>query len=78
MFANRDFMNLNGMPTKIDSGAGDYLVLPDYGQDGISVSAQFNSAQEALQWILTSAYSNQHAIVKLVEVTTTEKTNQEI
>ena len=58
-------MKLNGI-RKIDNNGGDYLVLTDYGQEGIAVSHQCETAEEAAQWMMSSDYSSPHAVVKVV------------
>jgi hypothetical protein len=41
-------------------------VLTDYGQEGIAVSHQCETAEEAAQWMMTCDYSAPHAVVKVV------------
>jgi hypothetical protein len=60
-------MKMNGI-RKIDNNGGDYLVLTDYGQDGIVISRQCETAEDAVQWMLSSDYSSPHAVVKMVHV----------
>ena len=67
-------MTLNGI-TKIKDDAGDYIVLTDYGCDGISVSHQAATAKEAVQWMMTCGYTGNQAIVKLVRINGDEYEN---
>lgn len=60
-------MKLNAIP-KIKNDEGDYIVLTDYGQDGISVSHQANSAQDAFSWLMANNYGHPQAIVKIVNI----------
>lgn len=65
-------MTFNGID-KIKDDAGDYIVLTDYGQDGISVSHQAESLVEAAEWMIGSGACAPQSIVKLVRVQTVEK-----
>ena len=58
-------MNLNGM-TKIDDSKGRYIVLCDYGTEGIAVIEQYDSLPEAMN--CTLSHSGACSIVQLVEV----------
>jgi hypothetical protein len=58
-------MKLNGI-RKIDNNGGDYLVLTDYGYEGIAVSHQCDTAEKAVEWMLSSDYSSPHAVVKVL------------
>ena len=60
-----DKMKLNGI-RKINNNGGDYLVLTDYEQEGIAVSYQCETAEEAAQWMMSSDHSSPHAVVKVV------------
>lgn len=60
-------MTLNGI-AKIKDGAGDYIVLTDYGMEGIAVSHQAQTAQEAVRWMMTCGYTANQSIVKLVRI----------
>lgn len=58
-------MKLNGI-RKIDNNGGDYLVLTDYGYEGLDVSHQCETAEEAAQWMLACDYSSPQAVVRIV------------
>ena len=58
-------MKLNGI-RKIDNDGGDYLVLTDYGSEGLAVSHQCDTAEEAAQWMLACDYRSPQAVVKVV------------
>jgi hypothetical protein len=60
-------MKLNGMDKILNDGR-DFLMLVDYGQDGISVMGQYHSAGEALSAALRSSMGSAVAIVKLVDI----------
>jgi len=64
-------MILNGIK-KIKHDKGDFVVLTDYGSDGISVSEQCQTLEDAMSFVLSAGYSNEHAIVKLVRVAAEE------
>lgn len=49
---------------KIGSDAGDYIILTDYGYEGLSVYGQYTSLEEALSNI--GRTGNDQAIVKLI------------
>lgn len=66
-------MKLNGMQ-KINNDGGDYLVLTDYGQEGIAVSHQCETAEEAAKWMMSSDYGSPHAVVKVVHALIDEVT----
>ncbi len=60
-------MTLNGI-TKIKDDAGDYIVLTDYGTEGISVSYQAATSKDAVKWMMTCGYTGNMSIVKLVKI----------
>ena len=62
---------LNGI-RKIRDDAGDYIVLSDYGQEGICVSHQCESVLEAIQHLALNDIGNPQSIVKLVRLKATE------
>ena len=64
-------MKLNGI-SKIKEEAGEYIVLTDYGMEGISVSHQAKTAAEAVTWALSSGYGSPHTVVKLVSIDATD------
>lgn len=61
-------MILNGID-KIDSDGGEYLVLIDYCSEGLSVSGQFETLDEAIDSVMAGGYSRPAAIVQLVDIT---------
>ena len=58
-------MNLNGI-SKIDNSQGQYIVLTDYGMDGLCVSHQCDTAEEAAQWMMECEYGEPQAVLKIV------------
>lgn len=68
-------MKLNGI-RKIDNNGGDYLVLTDYGLEGIAVSHQCETAGEAAQWMMSSDYSSPQAVVMVVHASISQHNDQ--
>lgn len=60
-------MKLNSIED-IDSNGGDYLLLVDYGYEGLSVSSQHETLPDAVNAAMRGNISGPTAIVKLVEV----------
>ena len=60
-------MKLNGMDKILNDGR-DYLMLVDYGTEGISVMGQYQSVDEAVTAALRSSMGSAVAIVKLVDI----------
>ena len=58
-------MKLNGI-SKIDNNGGDYLVLTDYGAEGLAVSHQCDTAEDAAKWMIACDYGSPQAVVKVV------------
>ena len=58
--------------SKISDDGGDYIVLADYGTEGISVAHQFTTLQEALQVFGGGAYDCL-TLVKLVRFEVAEE-----
>ena len=56
---------LNGIPS-INNDGGDYCVLTDYGIEGMQISHQAKTLEQAMSWLLSSGYDSPQAIVKLV------------
>lgn len=59
-------MILNGI-RKIDDDGGDYVVLVDYGQEGLCVRHQTDSRAKAILWTLQNQ-GEPCAILKLVRL----------
>lgn len=62
-------MIFNGS-SKIKDDGGDYIILTDYGCEGISVSHQAATHEEALRWMMENSYGSPMTLVKLVRVET--------
>ncbi len=60
-------MILNGID-KIDNDGGDYLVLCDYGMEGLSVRVQAKTLEDVIHWIAGGRAGEPTAIVKLVRI----------
>lgn len=60
-------MKLNGI-SKIKSDAGDFIVLSDYGLEGIAISHQAATVEAAVEWMLTCDYGAPQTVVQLVEI----------
>ena len=58
---------LNGI-TKIKDDAGDFLVLVDYGTEGISVAHQDDTMEGAVRWALNCGYGQPMSVVRLVHI----------
>ncbi len=52
--------------TKFDNKAGDFVVLTDYGSEGLSVQSQHKTPEEAIR-ALSSTVGAPQVIVKLVD-----------
>ncbi len=52
---------------KIDSKKGDYILLSDFGSEGIAVSGQYKDIEAAVLGLGNDCSSSQ-AIVKLVDI----------
>jgi hypothetical protein len=59
-------MKLNGID-RIKPDIGDYLVLADYGTEGLSVNSQHHELEDAIRAVMRGAY-NSVAIVRLVDI----------
>lgn len=55
---------------KIKDDGGDYLVLTDYGCEGLSVTHQAATHEDALRWMTECNYGSPQTLVKLVRVDT--------
>lgn len=53
---------------RIDPDEGAYLVLVDYGPEGLSVYAQTHTVEEAMQAVLDGQAGGGMTIVKLVDI----------
>lgn len=51
--------------SKIDDDGGDWLILTDWGSDGMSVTSQHESPEEALKFLGSDSGGSPQAIVKL-------------
>ena len=60
-------MIFNGS-SRIKDNGGDYLVLVDYGSEGLSVSHQFHTHTDALGWMAKNNTGYPNTLVKLVRV----------
>jgi len=58
---------LNGSK-KINKSRGDYLVLADYGQEGIGVLRQEDTLQNAIEGMLEYPTDYPMSIVKLIRI----------
>ena len=58
----------NGIRKIDDATRKDYIVLTDYGSEGLAVSYQSESLRDAIDWISTTDYSGTHSLVKLVRL----------
>ena len=59
-------MIFNGI-AKIDDHGGDYIVLGDYGLEGLSIVHQAQTAENALCWMTRNNYVQQ-TLVKMVRI----------
>lgn len=68
--ANADLLGVvfNGSRKIDDANRKDYIVLTDYGSEGLAVSYQSESLRDAIDWISTTDYSGSHSLVKLVRL----------
>ena len=64
-------MLLNAME-KIDTSAGKYVVLVDYGSEGIGVWSQFEELSEAIKATMSASCIAPTAIVKVVAISLDE------
>jgi hypothetical protein len=62
-------MTLNNIE-RIDDDAGDFVVIDDYGIEGLSVSSQHKTLIEAISSL--GQYGSPQAILKLVKFTVEE------
>ena len=69
-------MKLNGI-SKIDNEGGDYLVLTDYGQEGLSVTHQCDTPEEAAKYMMESDLGSPQAVVKVVSASISCENNQD-
>ena len=60
-------MLLNGIKS-VDNNAGDYVVLADYGSEGLVVVKQEKTCQEAIGWMVGNSYGQPMCLVKLIKV----------
>ncbi len=63
---NKHSIELHGIE-KIDEKKGDYLILTDYGSDGMGITSQHKTLDEAVTSVERDGGSPQ-SIVKLVEL----------
>lgn len=56
--------------TRIDSEGGDFIVLTDYGSEGLSLSGQYDSFDDAME---SMGEPGQQVLVRLVRVVMEEK-----
>ena len=63
--------------TRIKSDGGDYVVLLDYGTEGMSVLSQHDDLQESIKALTECDYSSQKALVKLVRFDLQEEPSEE-
>jgi len=54
--------------SRISDDSGRYLLLVDYGSEGLSVFGQFKTAEDAIKVLLQGGYGGAAAIVKIVSV----------
>ena len=64
-------MIINGIPRIKDDG-GDYLILTDYGGEGLAVTSQWGSLEEAISSIAFNESGSWQSLVKLVRIDTKE------
>lgn len=57
---------------KINSTEGDYIVLADYGQEGLGVVCQADTLEGALNWMSVNNHGTACTVVKLVHADVTE------
>ena len=55
---------------KIKDNGSDYLVLTDYGSEGLAVTYQATTHEDALRWMTECNYGSPQTLVKLVRVST--------
>jgi hypothetical protein len=67
-----DKMKLNGI-SKIDDTAGDFVILCDYGMEGIAVVQQCPTAESAAKWMMLNNGGSPLAVVKLVDFSITSE-----
>lgn len=60
-------MKLNAIP-KIDNEAGDFVVLVDYGSEGLSVDSQHKELEKAIEALTKNNCGSPMGIFRLVEV----------
>jgi hypothetical protein len=60
-------MRFNGA-TRIKSELGDYVILIDYGQEGMSVHLQFETLEQAIEEYNSIDYTGAKAIVKVASI----------
>lgn len=56
---------------KIKEKDGDYIVIQDLGSEGLNISSQHKTLEEAIKG-LSETYNSQYAIVKLVKLSVEE------
>ena len=61
---------MNGI-SKIDDTAGDFVILCDYGTEGIAVVQQCPTAESAAKWVMLNNGGSPLAVVKLVDFSIT-------
>lgn len=64
-------MFINGTD-KIDPEKGPYVVLVDYGSEGMSVSCQCETTEHAIAEIAKSCWSGPLTLLRLVDVSVAE------
>lgn len=65
-------MTFNGI-SKINGDLGDYILLRDYGQEGMAVGGQYATLDEAMSDLCSGEGTSPATIVKLVRVEVLEE-----
>ena len=58
--------------------AGDFVILCDYGIEGIAVAQQCPTAESAAKWMMLNNGGFPFAVVKLVDFTITSENDQSL
>ncbi len=70
-------MYINGI-RKIDSDKGQYVVLADYGLEGLSVYSQHMTVSSAVKSLESNESGTAICLLKLVNVTASDKEDDEV
>jgi hypothetical protein len=57
---------------KMDPEEGEFLMLLDYGSEGLSVGGQYDELEDAVRGSATFNYGNPVALVKIVAIKVSE------